>query len=83
MKRIFNNDGSIDFSDEGSQARQIWGDFDANLFINSLPDAQKWACEALMGQETINTIASGLGVSTRQIFRLKVKIRSQWIKWRE
>ena len=80
MKRIIQN-GVIDYSDEGDQARQIGVKIDLDLFLESLPEPQKGICGALWGSETIQAIALSFQVSQKTVYRHRQVIKAKLKNW--
>ena len=80
MKRIIQN-GTIDYSDEGEQARQIGVKIDLDLFLESLPEPQKGICGALWGGETIQTIALRFNMPQKTLYGIRARLRQDLKAW--
>ena len=80
MRRIIQN-GVIDYSDEGDQARQIGVKIDLDLFLQSLPEAHRRLCEALWSGETIADTSLAFGVAKNTLYRHRGLIQKAYKNW--
>jgi DNA-binding NarL/FixJ family response regulator len=77
MKKIIQN-GEVDFSDEGGQAKEMLAGADVNRFILGLTTKQQIILRLRVSGEEIKYIARYLGTSTKSVQRELAGIKKAW-----
>ena len=77
MKKIIQN-GIVDWSDEGSQSKEMLSEAEVKNFIDKLSKRSQTILLNLMAGETIEAVALFLGMSSKSIQREMAGIKKAW-----